>query len=289
MIYLKTFRLPTHIEEEAGNSTPQAYPFGIFPFKRLEEIILEPITVFYGSNGSGKSTLLNIISEKLKLPRTTLFNSSPLFSKYVEEKCSYTTGSSDDDLSINIPLGSKIITSEDVFNYILNVRNENVRINKNKIIQREKYYEAKYSKIHFGSMDDLERVKTQTAARKQTATKFITDRVGKNIDQFSNGETSLTYFDKQFNSGCLYLLDEPENSLSPKFQLQLSQLIIDCAYHCDCQFIIATHSPFILSITDAKIYDLDYTPVKERKWYDLENVKIYYEFFHNNRKYFEAT
>jgi predicted ATPase len=286
MVFLKYFILPSLSDEEAGNATPQAYPYGIFPFKELENIDFKAITIFYGGNGSGKSTLLNLIAEKFNLPRTTLFNSSPLFGQYVKTKCKYINDTDDDGMNLDIPLGSKIITSEDVFNHILTVRNENSRINKNKALQEQQYLEAKYNKIQFNSMNDYERLETQNAAKRQTQTSFVTDRVGRNIDQFSNGETALSYFDKQFQTNSLYLLDEPENSLSPKFQLQLSQLIVDCAYHCNCQFIIATHSPFILSVDGAQIYDLDSIPVKVRNWYDLPNVRIYFDFFKEYEKFF---
>lgn len=289
MVFLKHFILPSLYEEEAGNLTPHAYPYGIFPFKKLENISFSSITIFYGGNGSGKSTLLNLIAEKLNLPRTAPFNSSPLFGQYVKTKCKYITDTDDDGLNLDIPLGSKIITSEDVFSHILTIRNENSRINKNKALQQQKYQEltdVNREKIQFKSMDDYERLKVQNAARRQTQTSFVTDRAGRNIEQFSNGETALSYFDKQFQTNSLYLLDEPENSLSPKFQLQLSKLIIDCTYYCNCQFIIATHSPFILSVDGAQIYDLDSIPAKVRNWYDLENVKIYFDFFKEFEEFF---
>lgn len=286
MVFLKHFILPSVYEEEIGNTMTHAYPYGIFPFKELENICFKSITIFYGGNGSGKSTLLNLIAEKLNLPRTTPFNSSPFFNQYVNTKCKYITDTDDDGFNLDIPLGSKIITSEDVFSHILTIRNENSRINKNKALQEQKYQEANKEKIQFKSMDDYERLKVQNAARRQTETSFVTDRAGRNIEQFSNGETALSYFDKQFQTNSLYLLDEPENSLSPKFQLQLSKLIIDCAYYCNCQFIIATHSPFILSVDDAQIYDLDSIPAKVRNWYDLENVKIYFDFFKEYEEFF---
>lgn len=81
-----------------------------------------------------------------------------------------------------------------------------------------------------------------------------------------------------------YLLDEPENSLSAENQLKLKQFIEDSARFYNCQFIISTHSPFILSLTDALIYDLDSNPVVSKKWAELTNVRTYYDFFmeHNN-------
>ena len=45
------------------------------------------------------------------------------------------------------------------------------------------------------------------------------------------------------------------------------------------QFIIATHSPFLLSMKGAKIYDLDENPVDVKRWTELENVRAYYDFF----------
>jgi predicted ATPase len=50
-----------------------------------------------------------------------------------------------------------------------------------------------------------------------------------------------------------------------------------------CQFVIATHSPFLLGIRGAKIYDLDSSGVPVRPWTALENVREYYNFF-NARK-----
>ena len=45
------------------------------------------------------------------------------------------------------------------------------------------------------------------------------------------------------------------------------------------QFIIATHSPFMLGILNAKIYNLDTKEYKVQKWSELENVRYFYNFF----------
>jgi predicted ATPase len=37
----------------------------------------------------------------------------------------------------------------------------------------------------------------------------------------------------------------------------------------------------------AKVYDLDSTPVEAKKWTDLENVRIYHEFFEEHRHEFD--
>ena len=123
--------------------------------------------------------------------------------------------------------------------------------------------------------------------RKKTQSKFIKSRIEENSREFSNGQTALDFFDKELQENSLYLLDEPENSLSPKFQLELVQLIHELTRFFKCQFIIATHSPFFLAIQNTKIYNLDKTPVAEEKWYELENMQIYYNFFKENKSYFE--
>ncbi|MBQ8816249.1 MAG: hypothetical protein IJZ84_03100 [Lachnospiraceae bacterium] len=50
--------------------------------------------------------------------------------------------------------------------------------------------------------------------------------------------------------------------------------------------VIATHSPFLLSMRDAKIYDMDENPIDVKRWTELKNVRAYYEFFKNHEREF---
>ncbi len=288
--YLKSFELPNMSKEESIDHLKcKVYPYGIFPFKDLQNIEFSDITMFYGGNGSGKSTLLNLIAEKLNLPRETPFNSSERFSEYVDKMCTYENSVDEDGYKIDIPKGSKIITSDDIFSHVINLRYDNIKIDKKKEAVKNTFMDAKFGSVKFNSLDKYEALKLQNDARQKTMTTFVRERSGSNIKMNSNGESALSYFDKQFESGKLYLLDEPENSLSPIFQIRLIKLILECSHYCDCQFIIATHSPFLLSIEGAKTYDLDSIPVKVRNWYELENVKIYYDFFKDNEKFFNRV
>ena len=54
----------------------------------------------------------------------------------------------------------------------------------------------------------------------------------------------------------------------------------------NCQFVIATHSPFMLGTLNAKIYNLDTVDYNVQEWYELENVKYFYEFFKVHEKMF---
>lgn len=85
----------------------------------------------------------------------------------------------------------------------------------------------------------------------------------------------------------LYLLDEPEVSLSPQNQVKLAKKINEMARYLGIQFIIATHSPFMLGILDAKIYNLDTKEYEVQKWSELENVKYFYNFFKDREEEFK--
>lgn len=107
-----------------------------------------------------------------------------------------------------------------------------------------------------------------------------------NVREHSNGESAFKYFVQKLEPPGLVLLDEPENSLSPERQKELIEYIENSARFFGCQFIIATHSPFLLAVKGAKIYDLDQSPVSVKRWTELENVKMYYNFFREHEKEF---
>ena len=78
------------------------------------------------------------------------------------------------------------------------------------------------------------------------------------------------------------------NSLSPKRQMELMSFLEDSARFFGCQFIISTHSPFLLSMRGARIYNLDKNPVTIERWTDLENVRTYFDFFRTHEKEFQS-
>lgn len=254
------------------------YPFQILSRHGLESIDFEPITILYGGNGSGKSTALNIMAEKLGLNRDSIFNKSNFYTDYLHMCTS--------KIIEHIPECSRIITSDDVFDYMLNIRNLNEGIDNRREEIFEEYLDVKYAKIQMNSIEDYDKLKRTTNARKMTQSRFIRNELIDNVREYSNGENAYLYFTEKIEENGLYLLDEPENSLSPKRQLELMKFIEDSARFFGCQFIISTHSPFLLSIHGAKIYDIDENPVKVKSWTELENVRIYYDFFKSHEMKF---
>lgn len=300
-MYLDSFYLPIYEEEHllrkrayynGGPNHPyidNPYPCGLFAGKQLREIHFRKITIFYGGNGSGKSTLLNLIAEKLELNRVAPFNSGEMFDSYVAA-CEYSLGYDDEGFHHRIPDGSRIISSDDVFDYMLTVRSNNDDIGESKEEARTEWAHLKFGKtIKISGMQDYEALRMQVLARRESVSRrrFIRQTAGHEVKLNSNGETALLYFEKRLRPDTLYCLDEPENSMSPKMQLELVKMLEELARYCGCQFIIATHSPFLLGLDGARIYDLDSVPVEIKNWWELENTKVYFEFFKKHRELFE--
>ena len=301
MVYLDKFIIPNAEQEEKTINRRMAenggvlgyidniYPCGLFTKKELSRIDFEPLTILYGGNGSGKSTLLNLIAQKLELNRIAPFNSSEVFDIY-RDVCTYEMGNDDEGFKLRVPNGSRIITSDDVFDYMLTVTTNNSEIHEHiEQVRDNDYGELKFGEtVRLHGMEDYEQLRLQVLSRRKSVSRrqFIRKTVGEEVKLNSNGETALRYFEEKLKNDTLYCLDEPENSLSPKLQLQLVEIIRRMVRYCGCQMIIATHSPFILSIDGAKIYDLDSIPVALKKWWQLENVRIYYDFFSQYKNLF---
>ena len=260
------------------------YPFKLFPIKDLKYLDFSSVTILYGGNGSGKTTLLNIIAEKIEAIRHSQYNKSPFFEKYVD-LCKIHGD--------EIPENSQMLSSDDVFDYVMNMRylNENVDYHREELFRgyglhkTKSVFEEGYANLH--GIEDYDRWKEVKDALSNTGSKFVKERLSKSVDMYSNGETAIRYFTEHIDRDAIYLLDEPENSLSIPFQLDLAKYISDSAKYFGCQFIISTHSPILLSIDDAQIYDLDSYPVATRDWTELENVRKYYEFFKEREWQFE--
>lgn len=271
MIYLSSFKL-----RDCQICNPNIYPYSVFREKYIEPFVFTTITVFYGNNGSGKSTLLNIIANKLELKgRENATSNSYGITNYCAEfssECSYCLGEDEFGREIRcLPKNSRYIKSEDILYEI------------KKIQQKQVLSEGMlYDSVKRGmTKEDAEKyLKSKEGSRQMEYIMFAQEK-------YSNGETSMQYFDEFLQPGALYLLDEPEVSLSPANQVALAEEINKMARLLECQFIIATHSPFMLGTLNAKIYNIDSKEYDITKWSDLENVRYFYNFFKKNEKEFE--
>lgn len=285
MLYLESFTFPdderetSYIMDVKRRCYASFYPFKILSRRRFERIDFEPVTILYGGNGTGKSTALHVIAQKAQLLREAPYNRTSFFEDYV--------GMCRMELRQSIPEGSCIITSDDVFDRMLSLRELNEGIDHRREDVFEEYLENRRMKFQMSSMEDYDQLRKIVRARKHTQSRYTRDELGMNVRTYSNGESAFRYFLEKINEDRLYLLDEPENSLSPERQMELCQFLSDSARFMGCQFVISTHSPFLLSMKGAKIYDLDSDPVDVKRWTELANVRATYEFFRSHQQEFE--
>ena len=285
MLYLQEFVFAAIDEDEEFRNYVQRtcyqsyYPFGVLDWKLGYRktgsdpkyiVSFDPITIFSGGNGSVKTTALNVIAEKISADRDTLYNRTGFFDDYLN-LCRYKSGAK--------MKNKRIITSDDVFDFMLNLRSLNEGLDNRREELFTDYLDAKYSNLRVNSLDDYDRLKKTAAARRQTQSRFVRENMMENVPEHSNGESAFIFFTQKMRDKGLYLLDEPENSLAPERQLELAEFLENGARFFDCQIIMATHSPFMLSIKEAKIYDLDERPACVKPWSKLPNIRTYFDFF----------
>ena len=88
----------------------------------------------------------------------------------------------------------------------------------------------------------------------------------------SHGESFLSFLQDEAREG-VYLMDEPEAALSPQRQLTL-MLHIHCMALEGSQFIIATHSPILLGLPEARILSFTDEGIHPIRYEDTESYQI---------------
>ena len=128
MLYLDSFVFPDaeretdYIMGVRRTCYASFYPFKILSRRRFERIDFEPVTILYGGNGTGKSTALHVIAQKAGLERAAPYNRTSFFEDYA--------GMCRMEIRKSIPAGSRIITSDDVFDHMLSLRELNEGIDR---------------------------------------------------------------------------------------------------------------------------------------------------------------
>src|SRR3954454_16754310 len=105
------------------------------------------------------------------------------------------------------------------------------------------------------------------------AESFFNVARGTELHELSHGESFLRLAAERFMPDGLFVLDEPEAALSPQGCLtllrRLRELCLDGA-----QFVIATHSPFLLAYPDATIYDLSDAGIEAVAFEDTDHYRL---------------
>lgn len=267
MIYLREFE-----PSDRKVDHPNLYPYNTLSGKFSESLEFSEITVLYGNNGSGKSTVLNILANMLGIKGAEQYRWGQMYIDRFIEESSLQMACDERGYPHCVPENSRYIKSEDMLYEIKKIQQEDA-------LKNGYLYEAH---------KDGENVEVLREELSNTFKgKLLISAMQFRQEKYSNGETSLQLFKDFLKPDGIYLLDEPEVSLSLQSQFEVSDMINEMARFFNCQFIIATHSPIILSQLRGIIYDFDQPKARTAKWYELENVRFMYDFFMKYRDKFE--
>jgi predicted ATPase len=102
---------------------------------------------------------------------------------------------------------------------------------------------------------------------------------GSSLTEKSHGQCNMAYFASRFRVPGLYLLDEPESALSSRRQLELLRILAEAGGRGDAQFVVATHSPILMSLPGARVLSFDVCPVAEVAYRDTDAYRLHRQFF----------
>jgi len=244
----------------------QPFPFNIpaVRFARLVELD-KKVTIFVGDNGSGKSTLLESLAYYLKIPligghinSTASFAAAKLLNPYLEIKWSRQTSK------------GFFFRAEDFSDFV------------NAVERHQSGIRTQLSELQ-GQVDDsiIEKMaESMNYALHQTRKTY-----GADMQAFSHGEAYLTILQTRIADKGIYLLAEPEAALSPLKQLALIAFILEVLKKGNIQFIMATHSPILMGIPGARIYEIQEDGMQEVKYRETEHYRITKTFLDNPEHY----
>ena len=94
----------------------------------------------------------------------------------------------------------------------------------------------------------------------------------------SHGEGFLSFFEERLSEQGLFILDEPESALSPTKQFEFLKLLRQMQRAENCQVIMATHSPILMALPDADLWQLERFGFRPTELEETAHFKIYREF-----------
>jgi predicted ATPase len=194
------------------------YPFHLPLIRSLDFSLLSPVAFFVGENGTGKSTVMEAIAALCRLP-VSGGSRNELHEKHGPESAS--------------PLASALRPS---------FRKR----------PSDGYFLRAEFQAHFASLLDARNDDPDFRPYGDPYQLYG----GRSLHTRSHGEAFLAVLKNRIGAG-LFLLDEPESALSPQRQLALLALITNLVSKGKSQFIIATHSPILLTVPGAQILSFD--------------------------------
>ena len=242
------------LQVKEGAARSEDYPFNLQLIRRLEIGFTSPVTFFVGENGTGKSTVIEAIAALCRLP---------------------VSGGSRNELAGNHgPEGSSPLAPF-------------LRPSFRKR-PRDGYFLRAEFQAHFASLLDQRKADPDFTMSGDPYERYG----GRSLHTRSHGEAFLAILQNRIRSGLL-LFDEPESALSPQRQLVLLAHMSMLVANGNSQFIIATHSPILLTFPHAQILSFDGDAVRQIELEDtshfqitrgiLQNPGVYWKHLHSQK------
>ncbi len=116
------------------------------------------------------------------------------------------------------------------------------------------------------NIDELDRIPA-------AAPSVVSSYGGVSLHHQSHGESFLALVQNRFGGNGLYILDEPEAALSPMRLLTL-MIEIKRLVEKNSQFIIATHSPLLMTFPNATIYEFSSNGIRETNYRNTDHYLV---------------
>jgi predicted ATPase len=244
------------------------FPFDIaairFARQRLVELD-DRVTLFVGDNGTGKSTLLESIACRLNVPliggfmgSAKSFEAAKMLGPLLRIEWRRETSK------------GFFFRAEDFSHFIDSAERERMKISMD-------LHDLK------GKVDDS--IIEQLSDSMNRALSDTKKQYGSDMQAFSHGEAYLTILQTRIADKGVYLLDEPEAALSPLKQLSLMAFILEVLDKGNAQFIIATHSPILMGIPDARIYQITEEGMESVQYKETDHYQITRRFLNDPESY----
>lgn len=95
---------------------------------------------------------------------------------------------------------------------------------------------------------------------------------------WSHGEGFVRFFEERMSRQGIYFLDEPESALSPNRQLELLRLLHQIQQAGKAQIIMATHSPILMAVPDARLMEITRAGMTDIDLRDTRHFRLYRDF-----------
>ncbi len=107
---------------------------------------------------------------------------------------------------------------------------------------------------------------------------------GKKLNHQSHGESFLSIFANKFKDG-IFILDEPEAALSAERQFTLIAILNELTTNYNAQFIIATHSPILITTPNSEIFEIENNKFVKKNYTETKQFQLYKSFINAPERY----